>query len=199
MSLAILDRPPKTKHRRPVSTRLLTSAELAEFPNEINGSTVRLELYDGELVIMAPPAGDHGDRQKSIFVSLLHGPEAQGLGVVFQNVGIKLGDGPDTVLEPDTFFVLQKSFPRRFSPEGYLLTIPEIVVEVRSKNDRRGMIELKNEKYLAAGVQVIWRLEPKKKIVVVTTPASETTLTTADTLTCDLLPGFAVPVAELFA
>jgi Uma2 family endonuclease len=198
MGLAVLETRPKPKLRRPVSTRLLTAAEFSTLPDEIDGNSVRMELYDGVLVIMAPPGGDHGFKQRAILKYLFRADD-RGLGICYPGGGVKLGEGPDTVVEPDCFFVLKKSLPVRHAPEGYLLTIPEIVVEVRSKNDRRGMIELKNQKYLAAGVQFIWRLEPKKKIVVVTTPASETTLTTADTLTCDLLPGFAVPVAELFA
>jgi Uma2 family endonuclease len=189
--------PPKIKRRRPVSTRLLTAADVADLPDELNGKAVRYELFDGELVIMAPPGGEHGLKQKSV-MRFLFALEEQGLGVCYPNVGVKLGEGPDTVVEPDSMFILKRSLPVKYSTEGYLTTIPEIVIEVRSKNDRRGMIGLKNQKYLNAGVLEIWRLEPKTKTLILTTTVSDTTLTANDTLFTPLLPGFAVPVVKLF-
>jgi Uma2 family endonuclease len=88
----------------------------------------------------------------------------------------------------------------RTSPEGYLETIPELVVEVRSKNDTVPEIQDKVAEYLSAGVQIVWDVDPRPKTVTVYRPGHDATeLRIGDVLTAErVIPGFQVPVAELF-
>ena len=114
-------------------------------------------------------------------------------------MAIILRRNPDRVVGADAAFILSKSLPVRKSPEGYLLTIPELVVEVRSKNDSRPEIAAKYDEYFAAGVELIWIIDPDARTVTISCRGkTDDTLQTSDTLVCQLIPGFTVPVANLF-
>ena len=201
MSTATLQPAPVTPPPVPrPAQRLLTAADLAVFPTELPSGTVRYELNDGVLVVMSPPGFRHGRTAALIAAELLLQGERQGLGEASDEVGVVLGRSPDRVVGPDAAFILAKSLPARVSPEGYLETIPEFVVEVRSKNDTTPEVVAKVAEYHTAGVQVVWVLDPDDKTVTAHRAGQPpTVLTTADTLTDALLPGFAVPVDRLFA
>ncbi len=180
--------------------RLLTAADLAELPTSLSSGDVRYELDDGRLVVLAPPGHTHGRRQAKIVQYLGSEGEDRGLGEVCAEVGIVLRRKPDRVVGADAAFILTSSLPVRRSKEGYLETIPEIVVEVRSKNDSSNEVRAKKEEYFAAGVQLVWVVETDDKTVAAYQPGRDVQLfTCADSLSTSLLPGFSVPVAKLFA
>lgn len=108
---------------------------------------------------------------------------------------------PDRVVGADAAFVLAKSLPVRRSKEGYLEPPPEIVIEVRSKNDTSNEVRAKKEEYFDAGVLLVWVLDPDDQTVTAHRPGlSPRVFAISDTLASgDLLPGFAVPVSKLFA
>src|SRR5690606_39139027 len=107
---------------------------------------------------------------------------------------------PDRVVTPDVLFVASKSLPIRTSAEGYLETIPELVVEIRSKNDSLKYIERKVRDYLKAGVEVVWVADWTTRSVTAHTPAGEPTVHgQSDTLRLPaLIPDFEMPVADVF-
>ena len=180
--------------------RLLTAADLAELPTSFSSGDVRYELDDGRLIVLAPPGHTHGRRQAKIVQYLGSEGEDRGLGEVCAEVGIVLRRKPDRVVGADAAFILTASLPARRSKEGYLETIPEIVVEVRSKNDSSNEVRAKKEEYFAAGVQLVWVLDPDEKTVAAYQPGCDVQLfTCADSLSTPLLLGFSIPVAKLFA
>ena len=180
--------------------RLLTAADLAALPTSLPSGDVRYELDDGKLIVMPPPGDIHGRRQAKIVRYLDSEAEERGLGEVRAEVGIVLRRNPDRVVGADAAFILAASLPVRRSKEGYLETIPEIVVEVRSKNDTSNEVRAKKEEYFAAGVLLVWVLNPDDKTVAAHQPeAPIRTFQTSEMLTTPLLPGFEVPVAKLFA
>lgn len=185
----------------PPAVRLLTAADLAALPTDLPSGDVRYELNDGVLVVMPPPGYTHGRRQAKIIQYL--GSDAEdrlGLGEACGEVGIVLRRNPDRVVGADAAFILSRSHPVRRSPEGYLETIPEVVVEVRNKNDRTGELRAKKEEYFNAGVLLVWYLDPDARTVTAHRPDQLPQLFGPDdALTAEeLLPGFSVPVAKLF-
>lgn len=86
----------------------------------------------------------------------------------------------------------RKSFPR---------LAPDLVVEVLSPSDRTSDVVVKLEMYQEAGVPLIWLVDPEKTtITVIASGKSTKVLQSGDTLDGgDVLPGFSVPVAEIFA
>lgn len=178
---------------------LLTAADVARLPRTLATMDVDYELHDGRLIVMAPPGDIHGRRQARFSAFLfLHG-EQPGHGQVRAEVGVLLRRNPDHLLGPDAAFLTTAQLPPRLSPEGYLLTVPALVVEIRSKNDTQPEIDAKVRDYLAAGAVLVWVADPDARTVTAhraNQPPAVFTVT--DTLTADpVIPGFTVPVAEL--
>jgi Uma2 family endonuclease len=182
-------------------TRLFTAADLMALPSELPSGPIDYELDNGRLVfIMVPPGDIHGAAQVKFGGQLLVDGEWKGHGKVRTEVGVVLWRNPDRVVTPDVLFIANKSLPPRHSPEGYLETIPELVIEVRSKNDSAKYIQHKVHDYLRAGVEVVWVADPAAKTVTVHQLRSEPAVfAEADTLTLPgLIPDFSLRVVDVF-
>src|SRR4051794_10621170 len=122
--------------------KLFTVADLAVLPSELPSGPVLYELHHGRLVTMPPPGDLRCAVELKLGGALLYQGEYRGLGKARGGeVGIILGRNPDHVVGADAAFIANSSLPIRRSPEGYLETIPDLVAEVRSKNDSRPAME----------------------------------------------------------
>jgi Uma2 family endonuclease len=90
--------------------------------------------------------------------------------------------------------------PLQRSSEGYLETIPELVVEVRSTNDTVPALQAKVDEYLAAGVRVVWVADPAQQTVTAHRPGQPSQVFgPTEVLTVpDVIAGFQFPVVDLF-
>jgi Uma2 family endonuclease len=81
-----------------------------------------------------------------------------------------------------------------------LETIPELITEVRSKNDTQPEIDQKVKDYMTAGVKVVWVADPATQTVTeYRSGQSPRVYTINDTLTAeDIIPGFQMPVRQVF-
>ena len=108
---------------------------------------------------------------------------------------------PGLIRLPDASFTAWKSLP---DPEAHLWDYakfpPDLAVEVLSLSDRPNAFARKIRDYLTYGTKCVWVADPRATTVVVyTSPGEATTLTRNDTLDGgDILPGFSLPLAELF-
>ena len=86
------------------------------------------------------------------------------------------------------------------SPEGMLEVTPDLVIEVRSPSDLWTDALAKMLDYLRASVPVVVILDPKTESASVFRSGTRQEMFEKDqTLTLpDVLPGFAVPVAQFF-
>jgi len=183
----------------PPSQRLLTAADLALLPTSLSTGDVRYELDNGRLVIMPPPGDMHGDFSHRMSVQFHLEGELRGLGKARGEVGIVLRRNPDRVVGADAAFILKASLPVRRSPEGYLETIPEIVVEVKSKNESAMELTAKAAEYFDAGVKEVWILDPMaRSLAVHGADGSVWVCREPEILRSPLLPGFALPLERLF-
>jgi Uma2 family endonuclease len=190
-----------TKRKTKPGVRLLTVADLAKLPSELPSGTVLYELHKGRLVIMPPPGDIHGGVESNLVAELKIQGDRRGHGKTRSgDVGIILWRNPDTVVGADAAFIANRSLPIRTSTEGYLETIPDLVVEVRSKNDSQPEVENKVKDYLKAGVSVVWVADPKRQTVTAYRRGRKPKVfTAADTLTVeDIIPEFKLAVAEVF-
>lgn len=181
----------------PPVPRLLTAADLAVLPDELPSGAVKYELDDGRLIVMPPPGDIHGAVNGNAFFHLKLAERA-GHGKSRTEVGVVLRRNPDRVVGPGACFIANTSLPLKHSPEGYLETIPDLVVEVRSKNDTLAELERKAGEYLAAGTKLVWVVDPLRAAVVVYQAGhAPRTLGPADDLTADgIIPGFRLSVAD---
>lgn len=197
MSTATLPPPPVPP--RQTTGPLLTAADVAKMPRTLATTDVDYELHDGRLIVMPPPGDIHGIRQARFAAYLFIHGEQRGHGQVRAEAGVLLRSNPDHLRGFDAAFVTTAQLPVRRSPEGYLVTVPALVVEVRSKNDTQPEIDAKVNDYLAAGALLVWVADPDARTVTALRPNQlPAVFTAADTLTADpVIPGFAVPVADL--
>lgn len=149
---------------------------------------------------MAPPGGLHGSLQALFCAELVNQGQRKGFGHAYSEVGIVLMRNPDSVYGADLAFVGKRKSPVKFSPEGYLETIPELVVEIRSKNDTIPELKHKAAEYLAVGVQIVLVVDPDSKTVIEHRPNVEPRVFgESETLLLDeLIPGFRLNVSEYF-
>jgi Uma2 family endonuclease len=124
------------------------------------------------------------------------------------DLGIVLGaDGmmrlcPGLVRIPDVSFVAWKQLPGRRVPRVSMLKLaPDLAVEVLSPSNTAEEMDRKLHDYFSAGVRLVWYVDPAARTVrVFTSVKSSSLLREGDELTGGtVLPGFAVPVARLFA
>jgi Uma2 family endonuclease len=183
----------------PVARRL-TAADLAAMPKELPSGPIDFELDNGRLVQMSPTGWRHGILQSRIARALTEQGEDRDHGRVATETGVILSTSPDRVVGPDALFICKSSLPVRLSPENYLKTIPELVVEIRSKNDSAAYLEAKVANYLQAGVRVVWVVDGQANTVTEHRAATlPRTSSTIDTLTCDeIIPGFQLNLGDLF-
>lgn len=189
------------KRKTKPGERLLTAADLAMLPDELPSGPVLYELNNGRLVIMPPPGDFHGGVEANLTTTMKNHVDRHRLGKVrCGEVGIVLWRNPDRVVGADVAFIATSSLPIRVSPEGYLETIPDLVVEVRSKNDSLPEVLDKVKDYLLAGVRVVLVADPLKKTVTAYRRGRKPKVfAAADILTIeDVIPGFQLPVAEVF-
>src|SRR5262249_50075797 len=142
----------------------------------------------------------HARCENRLATQLANQGEQRGFGQASGEVGIVLRKNPDRVVGADAVFIANQSLPVRLSPEGWLVTIPELVVEVRSKNDTQPEVDHKVNDYLQAGVRVVLVPDPERQIVTAYRPGqAPQVLGPQDTLTVDdVIPGFRMPVRDVF-
>jgi len=155
----------------------------------------RLELIDGEIVEKMPTE-EHGVIAALIAHYLMRFVLPRRLGRVGVEIRVQLDDDPRNVRLPDV------SFSRGTQPmrtRGSLTTAPELIVEIKSPDDRFRALRASASYYLAHGCRMVWLVFPQQRIVEVYTPEDDTVLSVDDTLTGgDVLPGFTLPVTEIF-
>jgi putative restriction endonuclease len=101
---------------------------------------------------------------------------------------------------PDLAFIRRDRLPPEDEWDGLSLVAPDLAIEVLSPVDDAGPEAKAIADYLAGGVPLLWVIDPWQRSVRVHAPGvAGRRLTTGDELDGgDVLPGFRVPVAELF-
>jgi Uma2 family endonuclease len=125
-----------------------------------------------------------------------------------ENLGIILG--PDGTIQielklvriPDVAFIAWDRFPgRRLPKEAVPLVVPNLAIEILSKGNTRREMAIKRAEYFDAGVELVWEVDPRKRVVTVYIASAESaTLGIDDTLDGGtVLPDFQLPLKDLFA
>ena len=183
-----------------VSTQARPAVYTAEDLERLSAQGHHYELIRGELRSMSPSGGPHGDATSrvSFYVNgIVYGDD---LGVTFAaETGFFVERDPDTVKAPDFAFVAYERLPDPL-PEGYVPLVPDLAVETRSPNDTAREVAEKVEEWLAAGVRLVWVIEPRKRTITTHRQGrAPQVLGIGETLDGeDVLPGLAVPVERIF-
>jgi Uma2 family endonuclease len=162
----------------------------------------RYDLIEGELDKMPLAGGRHGQVAATLGSFLLVHAKHNRLGeVLAAETGFLMARNPDVVLGPDVSFICAERVPAQGLPDGYFLGAPDLAVEVISPSQSRPSIERKAAIFLAHGAQAVVILDPKRRTATIHRPNSPVkTLNEADTLDLGfVVPGFSVPLADLFS
>ena len=160
-----------------------------------------VELVKGRIHQMPPPKPRHGLICMNIGYLLKAHAQQNALGHVFSNDAcIVTVRNPDTVRGVDVGYISYAKIPTGMFPDGYLPVAPDLVVEVRSPSDRWKDILEKVVEYLNAGVTVVCVLDPTSETGrIYRSDRDEEQLKNGDLVRFDdVLPGFSVPLKQLF-
>lgn len=179
------------------TTKLYTADDLWQMPGD-----EPWELWEGELRKVPGAGGEASELASWIATLVLLFVRPRRLGMVTGAGGtyILLHD-PQTVVVPDVGYVRLDRLPEGVRPKRYIPIPPDLAVEVRSPSDEPGEIARKVDLYRRAGVPLVWWVDPAHRAVTVHRHGQVVAeLHEGDELDGeDVLPGFRLPVAEIFA
>lgn len=133
-----------------------TIEDLELFPDDGN----RYELLDGVLLVTPQPALKHELIASRLRLLLAQAVQLPKHGYVF-GPGVVIRP-PKTQLQPDLLVV-----PSRILPKSTWLDLREhwLAVEILSPSSRVYDRDFKRDAYLALGVQEVWIVDPREKVV----------------------------------
>ncbi len=183
-----------------IETRHTTAEELLRTPDD----GFRYELVGGELRKMAPAGNKHGYLALRIASRLERHVEENGLGKAYAaETGFKLSSNPDTVRAPDAAFVSRARLDETGEVEGYWPGAPDLAVEVISPSDTHTEVVEKALAWLEAGCRMVLAVDPSRRTVTVYRALDDIRILTGEAGEildgADVVPGWSLPVAELFA
>jgi Uma2 family endonuclease len=158
------------------------------------------ELVEGTLV-EKPVGYEESDIAGLIITALNNFVRPRKLGMVTGEAGtIRLFQG--LVRIPDVAFISWDHFPNRKRPKEPIPELaPDLAVEVLSRSNSKPEMNRKLEEYFAAGVRLVWIVDPRKRTARVYTALNQSVLI-KEGQSLDggaVLPGFVLPLSELFA
>jgi Uma2 family endonuclease len=181
--------------------RLLTAADLAALPTYLPTGDVRYELVRGILHVLPLGTCAQSVVRMELLTALKEQADSRGLGRTLLGTGIVFTKNPDTVIGPSLSYIKAESLPYRVSPQDWLETMPDLIVEVPGIFDEPDEVVARTDLYLNAGTKLVWVADPQRKVVEQYRRNEPVrTLLASDTLSAEaIIPGFRLPLAELFA
>lgn len=171
----------------------------AETPRLLTGRDLRRWAIEGKIVPIAPTKELHGYIEAELAARLREFARPRQLGwVMVGEVGIYTRRDPDTVRGADIVYISRERHPE-LTPDRFLNVGPDLIVEILSPTDRWTEVMRKLEEYFGIGVRLVWISDPAAETIwAYRSPTDVRRFAGQDTLTGDeVLPGFAVPVAEV--
>lgn len=167
---------------------------------ELSQDGYRYELIDGELKTMPPTGAEHGGFTSDISTEVGYFVRRNNLGRCFgAETGFRIAENPVTILAPDFAFVRAARLPEVL-PKGFVPVVPDLVLEVRSPGDTAREVADKITRWLGAGTQIVWELNPRtRKLTVFRADSPALELGEGDVLTAEpLLPGWSLALSTIF-
>lgn len=175
---------------------VLTAQEFDNYPFE---EDKRYELDEGQLIEMTRPAYKHNRVTKELLVELEIFLLKNPLGEVLLSENL-YALSSNTRRSPDVAVILGDRH-EELENAKVIPIVPDIAAEVLSPSETLRTIHRKLKQYFAAGVKEVWLIDPESREVEVWTGPTlpDWALAVGEALTTPLLPGFSLPLADLFA
>ncbi len=160
----------------------------------------QVEMVDGKIIVMG--LSDYVSEE--IIARLIAFLQAWVLPrrvgrITGSGAGFKLPNAANNLRGPDVSFVSAERMRR--SPRDFANLVPDLMVEVKSKSDRIPPLEEKILQFLELGTQVGILIDPDRQTVTIYYRDNQppVVLGNGDEISIsELLPGWSVPVSELW-
>ncbi len=186
-----------------IRNALLTAEEFAHTKHELPEGGRWHELHEGRPVVMDPPDDNHGNAVLNLSRALavwLAGQQQRKVGYACHEIGLHVNQEPCTVLCPSIcYFDSGDQFGE--TDNAIAATVPKLVIDIASANDRRQDMRRRTLAYLKLGVKTIWVPDTEKREIQVISNGNDT-LALADWQALEggqELPSFSIKVKDVFA
>jgi Uma2 family endonuclease len=156
-----------------------------------------LEYACGKVFQKPMPTRTHSKIQMFLSVVLFQFLARTGLGEVLPEFRCIFGPpGRARAYVPDLAYVSKE----RTTGQEYLYTAPDLAIEIVSPGQNIARLLDKAQFYLLSDARLVWVIDSGAETIAVLAPGQESqTLSTGDTLDGgDVLPGFSLPVDDIF-
>lgn len=182
--------------------QLMTAEEFLALPTDdgIDRELIRGQLRERPMTYRNRWHGRVEARTAALLIIWLdNNPPAKGV-VYSGEIGTILRHDPDTIVGIDVALFPPAVVERQTEVTTLIDGIPLLAVEILSPSDRNDEVREKVQDYLAAGVRLVWVIDPYFQTVQVHRPdAKPESFNTDQVLTGGPdLPGLQIPVARLF-
>ena len=179
-----------------VATRTLLTVE--QFERLSEEEHYRYELDHGELVEVAWATYEHNRIRGKIETALNGFLAGRRIGEAVAEQEFRLGE--DTVRRPDVAFLRAEAVSRIDKSKNILGVVPDLVAEIVSPNDTAQQLMRKVDQLLAAGCRCVWVIYPAERKVHAYGQNDQVQMLGAgkNLEAPELLPGFSLPVSQLF-
>ena len=156
----------------------------------------------GELLLMAPTAGETGRRNAKLTQHLANWADTDGSGLVFDSsTGFVLPNG--AMRSPDAAWLRRARWEslRPDQKQTFIPLCPDFVIELRSGTDSLQVLQDKLQEYIQNGALLGWLIDPQHRRVYVYRPGAPVEcLDKADSIGGDPeLPGWVLDLGEVWA
>ncbi|MGA8027584.1 MAG: Uma2 family endonuclease [Bryobacteraceae bacterium] len=177
------------------TTTAITGAQFDALPYDEGR---RWELIQGELIEVSSPTPEHQILVQRILLALFLYVQAGATGLVLTDVEFALGE--DIRVRPDVCAPLGDKAKRLDKSRVPVQSCPDIAIEVLSPSERTSDSMCKVDVYLDHGVREVWQVYPRtRQMMLYTAGQNVRKFLEGATVTTDLLPGFELPLSQLFA
>jgi Uma2 family endonuclease len=180
------------------TTRLYTVDEFEVFIAQRENQDRNFELIEGEIVEKAMLTDEH-----SLITGVFLGEfyiyaREHNVGLPGPESRFRVPGNMKNTRQPDLSMILDSDVP--ITIKGATPRAPDVIVEVKSPDERIDDLREKAKFYIANGVRLAILTFPRPKIVEVYRPEVDVEiLTVKDTLDgYDVLPGFSLPLVKIF-
>ena len=184
-----------------VQNKAWTDEELLSLPRDGN----KYEVMKGVLIVS--PAGiEHEEIGARLIAALVNFVRDRKLGIVCgSSAGYWMkpeGSQARNFLSPDVSFIAKERLGgAKRAPKKFFDGAPDLAIEILSPSDTIEKLHEKIVDYFENGARLIWVVNPEEQFVLVYhSPQPDQLLRSSDSLSGEqVVPGFTLPVSELFA
>lgn len=124
--------------------------------HQLSESNQIIELIDGEIVVSPTPTDDHQHAVSNLHILLVH----LNLGGVLRFAPLQVYLDPETIVEPDLFWIAPDNTRCVKGEDGYWHGSPDLIIEILSPSNRSHDRKRKFYLYEQFGVREYWIADP---------------------------------------